>query len=485
MKNKQLLSALLAGSLLLLASCGGTAPSDTKAPDKSGDTSAPADTAPARTPAIEKADYQGAAFNIIAPNNGLYPNYFFCDEQTGETMDDAIYQRTTLTEEYLNVDIIGVCEGEIYDIPTKVQSAVMSGEEPYQLVLTHTIYGVGSMVTKNLLCDWNEVESVDLSREYWNQRCNENLSLFGKQYYAVSDYMLADPLCILFNKQMLTDFSLENPYELVRSGDWTLDKMFTMAAKVTSDLNGDNTYDINDRYGMGVETDYKLNSFFYSSGLPLVTKDKDDNLTLSINSEKTVTLLEMFDKLLNGSEDAFTWKLGATPEEKVAMDSGRVLFQLEAINALHTYRDCKVEFGIVPYPKMDKTQDAYVTNDWSGLMCIPVNVEDRDMVGKVCEMLAFYSEDTTIPAYYDLMLGEKLSRDEDSKEMLELIFDGITYDPGVNYLGFEANMMKLFYTIKSLVFQEGNANFASWYSTYGPGAEGEIETFLTALQEEE
>ena len=39
----------------------------------------------------------------------------------------------------------------------------------------------------------------------------------------------------------------------------------------------------------------------------------------------------------------------------------------------------------------------------------------------------------------DLMLGEKLARDTESKEMLELIFDGITYDPAITYLGFSSH----------------------------------------------
>lgn len=117
------------------------------------------------------------------------------------------------------------------------------------------------------------------------------------------------------------------------------------------------------------------------------------------------------------------------------------------------------------------------------MLCVPAVVGNPELIGKACELLAYHSGDTTIPAYYDLVLGEKLSRDEDSKEMLKLIYGNITYDAGVNYVGFEANMMALFYTLQRLVVRDGSANFASWYDTYGPGAESEIETFIKSVQE--
>ncbi len=91
----------------------------------------------------------------------------------------------------------------------------------------------------------------------------------GHVFYGVSDYMLADPNGFLFNKDMLRDFELENPYDLVRSDDWTLEKMMSMASVVMSDLDGDGDYDENDRYGYSVNDDWRSNSFIYSSGLRL------------------------------------------------------------------------------------------------------------------------------------------------------------------------------------------------------------------------
>lgn len=97
-------------------------------------------------------------------------------------------------------------------------------------------------------------------------------------------------------------------------------------------------------------------------------------------------------------------------------------------------------------------------------------------------MLAFYSADTTIPAYYDVVLGEKLARDDDSRKMLDIIFDGIVYDAGSNFLGQTNNMFNLYYTIPFMIFRDGNGDFASWYGRYEKGALGELEQLLEDIK---
>ena len=55
---------------------------------------------------------------------------------------------------------------------------------------------------------------------------------------------------VYFNKDMINDYSLESPYKLVHEGEWTWDAMFTMAETAAEDLNGDEEYTNEDRYGI-------------------------------------------------------------------------------------------------------------------------------------------------------------------------------------------------------------------------------------------
>ena len=480
-KFSKTISLLTCVSLFALVSCqSAQTVSDVTSDDSSATQTSAEDVSDVLKPEFESTDYNGEEFHILAPTWGLYQLYFFADEQTGEPMNDAIYERKMRVEDYLGVNITYDNDSTaIYEIMGKVQTSVMAGDDAYQLVLTHCIHGVSSMVTSGLLYDWNDLVYCNLDKSYWNQNCNESLSINGHQYYAVSDFMLPDPNCILFSKDMVESHSLENPYELVRNGGWTLDKFIEMSSKVTVDLDGNSVYDFNDQYGLGSPNDWYWNSFLYSSNIYLVSKDKDGSFELAINNNRTVDLIEKLDRFVNGANDTYIYSHTLGEDERLKISSGRILFQIEAVQRLNLLRDSEVEFGILPYPKYDEAQDDYYSNDWSGLMCVPKTVSNPDMVGQVCELLALYSGETTIPAYFDLMLGEKLSRDDDSKEMLNIIFDNIVFDPGLNYFGFSTNTMKLFYTIPNLVLKQGSSTFASWYAQYGSGAEAEIEEFMT------
>lgn len=465
--------------LLNIVSCSQTESDTIETTDSTSDVTSGGEVE-TRQPYIEKADFGGARFTIFAPDWGLYSNYFFADEQSGDAMNDAIWEREMLTEDYLNVDIQYIKEGTINDTRSALSSMVMSGDDTYQLALTHCITPTAELITDGLICDWNTIPTVDLSREYWNQSCNENLSLYGKQFYAVSDYMIADPNAVFFNKELIDSYKLENPYDLVRSGAWTLDKLNEMAATVTTDLNGDSVFDENDQYGFYCGETWMYASFFYSSGIHFTEKQSDGSLVLSLNNERTYSLFDKLDQLINRSGSTYK---PADTTLKLDMSSGKLLFQVEALNRLNLYRDCDVDFGIVPYPLLDDTQTTYETNDWSGLMCVPATAGDLNMIGSVCEMLAYYSEDTTIPAYYDLLLGEKFARDNDSKEMLELIFDNVIYDAGMNYFGHSGTMYDLFYSISNLLLKEGSSDFASYYNSRESSSKALIEDMLEKVSE--
>ena len=294
--------------------------------------------------------------------------------------------------------------------------------------------------------------------------------------------MLPDPNAILFNKNMITEYSLEDPYELVRDGEWTIYKMMEMASEVTSD-NGDNIWNENDTYGLAAQDNWFLSSFIYSSGQTLLTKNSDGEFELAFGQSKTYDLMEKLYEMLH-SPDTYVYPYNAREKgyTMLGIDSGRCLFNIETLNMLYTLRDCNVEYGILPYPKYDSNQEDYCNNDWSGLMCVPMTVKEPEMVGKAIELLNYYSADTTVPAYYDVVLNVKLARDEDSIEMLDIIFDNIVFDAGMNYLGFENNMNKLFYT-PDFMLKSGYGGFASWFASYEKGTLLEIDDFNKALRE--
>ncbi len=477
---KKLIATFLLISMLAVISCGVTGTQDETTSDYTTAVSTTSDTTIGRdTPDFEKTDFGGAEFTILGFEFDFYDKYFFAEEQNGERMNDAIYERQIKTEDYLGVKF-NIAKATAFDtvLPT-LQQSIAAGDDKYQLVLPHCISGISSMVSDGMLYDVNNIADIDLSKDYYNHNVNENLSLNGRNYYFVSDYMICNPNCVLFNKQLVSDFKLDDPYQLVYDGRWTFDKMYEMGHAVAGDISGDGTIDINDRFGLTGEGDWMLNSILYACGLKLVEKT-NNGFKLGINNEKTVHIIEQLHNELSGNS-VYLWKINDNKENMLQIDSGRTLFQLYPLYKIYDFRDSAVDYGVLPYPKYDEAQEKYLSNDWSSLMCIPISITNPEMVGKVIEYLSYISNDTTIPAYYGITLSGKLARDENSSKMMDIIFDNIVFDAGMNYWGFDSNMMGLFYVLPMLVVQNGSTDFASWYKTYADGAQATMDKFVANL----
>ena len=87
---------------------------------------------------------------------------------------------------------------------------------------------VMGMMQSGYLKDLNELKYCDFTKEYWDQNCYKTLSIGGKIYYMVGDIsaaMLSGSEVAFFNKNMISEFKLDNPYELVYNNEWTWEKL--------------------------------------------------------------------------------------------------------------------------------------------------------------------------------------------------------------------------------------------------------------------
>ena len=148
------------------------------------------------------------------------------------------------------------------------------------------------------------------------------------------------------------------------------------------------------------------------------------------------------------------------------------------------FRDADVDIGVLPYPKYDDAQENYISLDWGGFMCVPGTVENPDMVGAVLELLAYDSEETVIPTYYDIMLDGKLARDDDSVKMFDILFDTIAYEVGGNYFGFSGANYNLFFALPFTTLN-GKSNFSSYYRQNEKAAISVIDEFYETMEKSE
>ena len=100
-----------------------------------------------------------------------------------------------------------------------------------------------------------------------------------------------------------------------------------------------------------------------------------------------------------------------------------------------TYREIRFNYGVLPYPKYDESQENYKTtvlNNHS-VVTIPIDSKDRECAAAICEALAYESWKSVTPAYFETALKVKYARDNDSSQMFDIIREGASFDFGYIY----------------------------------------------------
>ena len=120
---------------------------------------------------------------------------------------------------------------------------------------------------------------------------------------------------------------------------------------------------------------------------------------------------------------------------KVAFREGRALFYATPMTNVVGFRDMDDDFGILPYPKLDAEQENYYSTamDNFSFLLMPVDVKNMDNAGLITEALAAESYRSVIPAFYDTVLKTKVSRDDDSAEMLDIVRDNLIFNLGYSF----------------------------------------------------
>ena len=241
---------------------------------------------------------------------------------------------------------------------------------------------------------------------------------------------------------MMTEYNLKEPYQLVDDQKWTLDQFISLASKVAKD-NGDGQWDEKDTYGLTGWCGTYMTSFLVASGLNVIENDGEGNYYLAYtkNIDKMNNLI---DKLITmGNADyAYLWGGGST--STVDFTDGTTLFQFYDAADLAILRSSSVRFGVVPFPKWDAAQEDYRCLSMNGFMTVPSVIKNPAMVGQTLELLGYYTAPVKV-AFYEDLLGSKLSEAPEDARMLDVIWTHQIFDPIMLTADRGQQMMDAFY----------------------------------------
>jgi hypothetical protein len=474
--------------MLLFLSCGGKDGAETAAPDvqETESTETTADDSPV-FPA--DADFGGYEYRILVTvntENNWQKNDFRADEMTGDVLNDARFERNRAVEERFNVKIIsdeqyGAAKGAGTGFML-ISKSVMAGDGVYSAAMING-YEVCNLACSGYLCDLNDLPYVDLTKEWWDQKANRDLTIQTHMYYTTGDISSTGfdaTCCNLFNKKLVVDFSLESPYDLVRDGKWTFDAMMAMGVNVSSDLDGDGKMTSADRFG-SIVWDDSIMAAVNGALIKCGTVNNDGRIELTLNTPITDSVIGKYCDYVF-SDDCYRYqRVSYDITEPVNMfASDRALFFMQMLDLTSYFRNMETDFGILPVPKYDESQLSYghTIGSWhSQFLSVPNTLPDPERTGMVLESLAYESMKRVTPAYYDKTLIGKYFRDDESVEMLDIILKTRVFDLGWYYqLGLYND------EILYMVYAEKN-NWASRYEKYESKALADTERINSAFEE--
>ncbi|MBE6570102.1 MAG: extracellular solute-binding protein [Ruminococcaceae bacterium] len=420
----------------------------------------------------DELDFGGEKFTAAFIAND--PKYYFAEESSSDNMVAAVYRRTMKTEDFLGVDISYVDDVAKDDFFTLYKS----GDDIYQLLFLGSVHDPITFTSGGYLYDLEKLPNVDLNAEWWNLDQIKLLQLGKHPYLAVSDFMITTPQAILFNRDMITNNNLENPYDLVFAGTWTLDKLIEMASAVVNDINGDGMYDgEDDIVGASISSGGSV-ALFTGCDQLISSKGEDGKLELVLNSEKTLSIA---DKLAS-----FNQTSGANVHQdsiggaQKSFSTGTVLFRDGRPEDMANVTEYDFDTGIVPMPKYNAEQEEYKCYDWSDVMGISNAIKNPELVGAVMEFLSWDSKNEVFPTYYDVLLKTRYSSDMETREMMNIIFDSIVYEVGGTYFGMQPGFCELWFTGASFL-NWGNTNFSAFFRAYKNPARNTIASYYEEL----
>lgn len=489
MKNRQILSLLLAAlTILPAAACGESTEASPNAPSAgtaADDAAQTAETAAEPEFMPEQADMEGFELVILnyTPEGFNWANTLItAEEQNGEVLNDAVYQRETAAEEYLNCVIT---EEKNASVPTALRKSVSSGDHLYDVAMLFDA-SIAECYAGGYLMPWNAVPTVLLENDYWDPHATALYNIQGNQMSLSGDFSLYDYStrhCYAVNKTMLGSIMPDvNVYDDARSGKWTLDRMYQLAAAAESDINGDGVIDKDDRHGITGSIVRHYSAMLAGANVTYIEKTEDGGLRFAIpGNEYAITVLQKLVSLNQGNTVYYLKGTGIGDFDYSLFHNSLSLFQASYIGEIEKTRDMDDDVGIMPPPKFSEEQDGYHSLVEGGAQSVlpkTLTPERASDVGTVIDAFAFFSQRDEIPAYIDVLVKSKYARDEDAAEMVSIIFDSGIYDLGV---GAFSGSFKNVYSSKVYVKREDN--IVSTTESIAEKGQKEIDKLIAQLEE--
>ena len=380
---------------------------------------------------LPTGNYEGYEFKTLNAIVGYAINTIV-PEDTTDSLDAAIYARNAYVKESLNITMTDELTSGISGILTALAS---SGDFEYDVAF-HRADSQAGYAQKGVYLQTNEYEEyLDLSKPWWFTDAMDSLVIDNTGYLLFSDMHLCyyDSIwTMMFNHDDFINNKLDFPYELVRSGNWTVEELEKIL-KVTHIKPGEEHYGITSHSGY-------VTALHVASDFEIVQQDDEDGLRIFEDESYFVDVYTKLRTAFFGSNgpnktNFIDYAGGSSAVNSSEFQNYQIGFVDRFIRGMATFlsgtvgdmsgtRACEHNYGFVPIPKYESDQEQYVAMIHNGASACGVFASNPN-VERTCtilENLSTYSYRFVKYEYYNVLIQGRSVRDNDSIEMLDIIF---------------------------------------------------------------
>ena len=377
----------------------------------------------------------------------IWSNYtmreYYADE-SGDVIDDAIFNRNISVEDRLGVEFEYV---EEKGASSDYSEWIVKAENDWAADGTYDIYSGYSrsaplMTLKGMTANLLEYdESFYADMPWWPAALTEECTINDKLYFCsgdISTNLLWMMIGTFYNKELYEQYfaGQKSPMDMVEDNEWTMDVFFSIAKDIYED-DGNASRDMGDFYGH-IIYDANIDAFQTSAGVTSIERDEEAGLRVSEawNSQRCADACALVGEYIK-ADGVFvkddTKVRNIFYEERALFITDR-LFIVAGKDMQETG---KIEFsyGLVPQPKFSTDQDKYLTNVGHPFSMYAVSSRSKKIEAAVTTLEALGSENhrTVTPAVFEVAMKVRYTDDPQTSSMYDTLREGISFDIGRLY----------------------------------------------------
>ena len=398
---------------------------------------------------IENVDLGGKEIRILTGSDRMESSYVDSSDMT-TPIKTAVFSRNQAVQVRLKCRLNYIPESDVWaDASAFTQKAIsLATTQEVDMFNAYSMISTSLMIN-GVLTDLLSNDILHFDAPWWNSKMVDTCTLYDRMYFCTGDIaydLLSCVISLRYNKSMAADvgleeylkqtYDVETLYDLVRSGDWTLDNMMTICKQFYVDNDGTKTGD--DKFGF-VATVIAMDAFWAGSDLQHLERGSDGSVNISADMEgqKASDLTaKLVDFMKHPSTSVYTSFSQATNAqgngiwEWFLWKGQQSLMYMGGLGNLLS-DEIPFESGVLPMPKYDKDQEEYLTctGFTYGIWGVTRNSTAHDDLFYVLECLASESYRKVTPVFFDQSLLGRQDTANDY-EMLKLIRDSVMIDGG-------------------------------------------------------